>query len=81
MKFIIIIINYNRFGGHEMFLCISPCLGKANRTLEESAREYQAKHENKTALKEVERITGEEEESNVLQVSALVAQGEIVRFS
>ncbi|GFO39943.1 ran-binding protein 3 [Plakobranchus ocellatus] len=44
--------------------------GKMNRTLEESAREYQAKHENKTELKEVERITGEEEESNVLQANA-----------
>ncbi|GFR93453.1 Ran-binding protein 3 [Elysia marginata] len=44
--------------------------GKASRTLEESAREYQAKHENKTELKEVERITGEEEESNVLQANA-----------
>ncbi|KAI8773148.1 ran-binding protein 3 [Biomphalaria glabrata] len=44
--------------------------GKLNRTLEESAREYQAKHENKTELKEVERITGEEDESNVLQANA-----------
>jgi len=44
--------------------------GKLNRTLEESAREYQAKHENKTELKEVERITGEEQESNVLQANA-----------
>ena len=43
-----------------------------NRTLEESARDYQSKHENKTELKEVERITGEEEESNVLQVSILM---------
>jgi len=40
------------------------------KTLAESAREYQAKHENKTDLKEVERITGEEEESNVLQFNA-----------
>ncbi|CAG5121095.1 unnamed protein product, partial [Candidula unifasciata] len=44
--------------------------GKLNRTLEESAREYQAKHENKTELKEVKRVTGEEEESNVLQANA-----------
>ncbi|KAK3777602.1 hypothetical protein RRG08_021719 [Elysia crispata] len=44
--------------------------GKVNRTLEESARDYQSKHENKTELKEVERITGEEEESNVLQANA-----------
>ncbi|KAH9496849.1 Ran-binding protein 3, partial [Bulinus truncatus] len=44
--------------------------GKLNRTLEESAREYQAKHENKTELKEVERVTGEEDESNVLQANA-----------
>ncbi|XP_059145428.1 ran-binding protein 3-like [Physella acuta] len=44
--------------------------GRLNRTLEESAREYQAKHENKTELKEVERITGEEDESNVLQANA-----------
>ncbi|XP_041359411.1 ran-binding protein 3-like [Gigantopelta aegis] len=40
----------------------------ANRTLEESAREYQAKHGLKPDLKEVEIVTGEEEESNVLQV-------------
>lgn len=46
--------------------------GKLNQTLEESAREYQAKHENKTELKEVKRITGEEEESNVLQVHVYV---------
>ncbi|CAL1545461.1 unnamed protein product [Lymnaea stagnalis] len=44
--------------------------GKFGRTLEESAREYQAKHETKTELKEVERITGEEDESNVLQANA-----------
>ncbi|KAL5021233.1 hypothetical protein ScPMuIL_000388 [Solemya velum] len=37
------------------------------QTLEESAREYQAKHEQRTELKEVEVKTGEENESNVLQ--------------
>ncbi|KAK6188407.1 hypothetical protein SNE40_004585 [Patella caerulea] len=41
-----------------------------NQTLAESAREYQAKQENKPDLKEVEVVTGEEEESNVLQATA-----------
>lgn len=38
------------------------------KSLEESAREFQAKYERKTELKEVEIKTGEEGESNVLQV-------------
>ncbi|XP_033738035.1 ran-binding protein 3-like isoform X2 [Pecten maximus] len=37
------------------------------RTLEESAREFQAKHERRPEYKEVEVKTGEEDESNVLQ--------------
>ncbi|XP_069128179.1 ran-binding protein 3-like [Argopecten irradians] len=37
------------------------------RTLEESAREFQAKHERRLEYKEVEVKTGEEDESNVLQ--------------
>ncbi|XP_076440643.1 uncharacterized protein LOC143280049 isoform X2 [Babylonia areolata] len=40
---------------------------RGGQTLEESAREYQAKHDNKVDLKEVEVFTGEEDESNVLQ--------------
>jgi hypothetical protein len=40
------------------------------KSLEESAREFQAKYEKKTELKEVEIKTGEEGESNVLQVSS-----------
>jgi hypothetical protein len=36
---------------------------------EVAAREFQAKYEKKTELKEVEIKTGEEGESNVLQVS------------
>ena len=39
------------------------------RTLEESAREFQAKHERKTEYQEIEVKTGEENESNVLQSS------------
>ena len=38
-------------------------------TLEESARQYQVKHDHRVDLKEVEVITGEEDESNVLQVT------------
>ncbi|XP_060081977.1 ran-binding protein 3-like [Ylistrum balloti] len=37
------------------------------RTLEESAREFQAKHDRRPEYKEVEVKTGEEDESNVLQ--------------
>ncbi|KAL3869706.1 hypothetical protein ACJMK2_042358 [Sinanodonta woodiana] len=40
------------------------------QTLEESAREYQAMHDRKRKLKEVEILTGEEDESNVLQANA-----------
>ncbi|KAK7501509.1 hypothetical protein BaRGS_00007313, partial [Batillaria attramentaria] len=43
--------------------------GRSGQTLEESAREYQAKHDNKVDLKEVQVITGEEDESNVLQAN------------
>ncbi|KAL4236087.1 Ran-binding protein 3 [Mactra antiquata] len=39
------------------------------KTLEESAREYQATHGRKTELQEVEVVTGEENESNVLQAN------------
>ena len=39
------------------------------KTLEESAREYQATHKRETELEEVEVVTGEENESNVLQVN------------
>lgn len=42
---------------------------EAGKTLEESAREYQATHGKKTELQEVEIVTGEEDESNVLQVN------------
>ncbi|XP_070195704.1 ran-binding protein 3-like isoform X2 [Littorina saxatilis] len=42
---------------------------RGGQTLEESAREYQAKHDNKVELDEVEVITGEEDESNVLQAN------------
>lgn len=45
------------------------CSDSGGQTLEESAREYQAKHGVKPDLKEVEIVTGEEDESNVLQVS------------
>lgn len=38
------------------------------KTLEESAREYQLTHGKKTELQEVEVFTGEENESNVIQV-------------
>ncbi|CAC5399228.1 RANBP3 [Mytilus coruscus] len=44
------------------------CIEKA-KSLEESAREFQAKYERKTELKEVEIKTGEEGESNVLQAT------------
>ncbi|XP_025109645.1 ran-binding protein 3-like isoform X2 [Pomacea canaliculata] len=43
---------------------------RTGQTLEESAREYQAKRDNKVDLKEVQVITGEENESNVLQANA-----------
>ncbi|XP_045158303.2 ran-binding protein 3-like [Mercenaria mercenaria] len=39
------------------------------KTLEESAREYQATHKRETELEEVEVVTGEENESNVLQTN------------
>jgi len=39
------------------------------KTLEESAREYQLTHGKKTELQEVEVFTGEENESNVIQVT------------
>ncbi|KAK3091629.1 hypothetical protein FSP39_021353 [Pinctada imbricata] len=39
------------------------------KTLEESAREYQEQHEKKVDIKEIEVKTGEEEESNVLQAT------------
>ncbi|XP_064607282.1 ran-binding protein 3-like isoform X2 [Liolophura sinensis] len=42
---------------------------KTALSLEESAREYQAKHGTKPELEEVEVKTGEEEESNVLQAN------------
>ena len=38
------------------------------KTLAESAREYQQQHEKKVDMKEVDIKTGEEGESNVLQV-------------
>jgi len=49
-------------------MSLSAPAARSGQTLEESAREYQAKHDNKVDLKEVEVITGEEDESNVLQV-------------
>lgn len=42
---------------------------EAAKSLEESAREYQATHGKKTELQEVEIVTGEEDESNVLQIN------------
>ena len=60
-----------QLGAHLMCVLVRVVLAPAARsgqTLEESAREYQAKHDNKVDLKEVEVITGEEDESNVLQV-------------
>ena len=39
------------------------------KTLAESAREYQQQHEKKVDMKEVDIKTGEEGESNVLQVN------------
>ena len=45
-----------------------PYFAEAGKSLEESAREYQATHGKKTELQEVEIVTGEEDESNVLQV-------------
>ena len=44
-------------------------LAETAKSLEESAREYQATHVKKTELQEVEIVTGEEDESNVLQVN------------
>ena len=41
---------------------------KQCQSLEESAREYQAKHGVRPEYKEIEVKTGEEDESNVLQV-------------
>ncbi|XP_067679525.1 ran-binding protein 3-like isoform X1 [Haliotis asinina] len=52
--------------GKEAESCPSDSGGQ---TLEESAREYQAKHGVKPDLKEVEIVTGEEDESNVLQAN------------
>ncbi|XP_052775972.1 ran-binding protein 3-like [Mya arenaria] len=40
-----------------------------NKTLEESAREYQLTHGRKTELQKVEVVTGEENESNVIQTN------------
>ena len=42
---------------------------EGGKSLEESAREYQAIHSKKPELQEVEVLTGEENESNVLQVN------------
>ncbi|KAH3696303.1 hypothetical protein DPMN_083768, partial [Dreissena polymorpha] len=41
----------------------------AGKTLEESAREYQLTHGRKTELQKVEVVTGEENESNVIQTN------------
>ena len=41
------------------------------KTLEESAREFQARTERHVEIKEVDVVTGEEGESNVLQVGVL----------
>lgn len=51
------------------------------RTLEESAREFQAKHEKRLEYKEVEVKTGEEDESNVLQVYMVRIAGRITGYS
>lgn len=45
------------------------------KTLEESAREFQARTERHVEIKEVDVVTGEEGESNVLQVHVGVLPG------
>ena len=61
-------ICYHKFSDTKEFFA------EAGKTLEESAREYQATHGKKTELQEVEIVTGEEDESNVLQVKDLPHQ-------
>ncbi|WAR24412.1 RANB3-like protein [Mya arenaria] len=48
-----------------------------NKTLEESAREYQLTHGRKTELQKVEVVTGEENESNVIQTNVMRTQGSL----